>query len=64
LTKVESTSTATDVGTSMINFIKDFTSKIDNDLIKEMTEKLSVLSQEVSNNNEETNEDSVNSEND
>jgi len=49
------------VAQSMIDFIKDFTSKIDNDKIQEMTKLLAQLSNEVQT-EEGPNEDSVNSE--
>jgi len=52
-----------DVATSMIEFVKDLTSKIDNDKIQEMTTRLSALSAEVAIDDEEgLNESSVNSE--
>ena len=64
LTNVNTEGSTIDVATSMIDFVKDFTSKIDNDKIQEMTEKLAALSAEVKNEEEGINESSVNSESD
>lgn len=64
LAKINAEGHAVEVANSMIEFVKDFTSKIDNDKIQEMTEKLAALSAEVKNEEEGINESSVNSESD
>jgi len=62
LPNVETEGSAISVATSMIEFVKDFTSKIDNDKIQEMTTLLAKLSAEVKIEEEGLNEDPVNSE--
>ena len=64
LAKVNPEGYAVEVANSMIEFVKDFTSKIDNDMIQDMTKKLAMLSSEVAENQEGINESSVNSESD
>jgi len=64
LAKINADGHAVEVANSMIEFVKDFTSKIDNDMIQDMTKKLAMLSSEVAENQEGINESSVNSESD
>jgi len=64
LAKINAEGHAVEVANSMIEFVKDFTSKIDNDMIQDMTKKLAMLSSEVAENQEGINESSVNSESD
>ena len=63
LAKINAEGHAVEVANSMIEFVKDFTSKIDNDMIQDMTNKLAVLSAEVKIDDEgNINESTVNSE--
>ena len=65
LAKINAEGHAVEVANSMIEFVKDFTSKIDNDMIQDMTNKLAILSAEVKIDDEgNINESSVNSESD
>lgn len=63
LENVDATDTTVSVATKMIEFITDFTTNINNDLIVEITEKLSDLTNEVKN-KEGNNESTVNSKDD
>jgi len=63
LAKINAEGHAVEVANSMIEFVKDFTSKIDNDMIQDMTNKLAILSAEVKIDDEgNINESTVNSE--